>query len=407
MHISTWLKQRRILVLIVFLISAGIYAWSGGVSLHRQSFAPHYVYLADAFLHGRLELDGTPPNAVANDWTYYRGKWHVSFPPLPAILMMPFVALTGKEHFNDLVFTLIFGALNVALMSDVLPRAARTAGVELNQFARVGLTALFGFGTVHWWVAVLGQVWFTAQIIGLTLLLLALEETFGRRRPVWVCTWVALSAACRPNIGFALPALAWLLWVGRPARHFLWGLIPFGLVGLGMGWLNRARFGSPLDFGYAYMDSGELVNSFFREHGQFNLYFLGKNIHYAFLALPEWSTEWPFVRMNLWGMSMFLSTPALVYAFVAPWRTRVAQGMALGTLLVATPLLFYYNTGYGQAGYRYILDVLPFLMILIALGIRGHMTKSAGVLIIASILMGYLSLVNFTHVSFMFDRMEY
>ena len=37
---------------------------------------------------------------------------------------------------------------------------------------------------------------------------------------------------------------------------------------------------------------------------------------------------------------------------------------------MAIPDLLYYNTGWVQYGYRFLLDFLPFLLILVALGLR-------------------------------------
>jgi uncharacterized membrane protein len=66
----------------------------------------------------------------------------------------------------------------------------------------------------------------------------------------------------------------------------------------------------------------------------------------------------------------------------------------LSALLVAAPSLLYYNTGYAQAGYRFSLDFLPFLLILVAQGTRGQLSKGSILLIAASILMGFFCLVN-------------
>jgi hypothetical protein len=78
--------------LILFFASLSAYALSSGSLLAHQSLAPHFVYQAQAFLHGQLALTvPQPPNL--NDWVLQRGRWFVSFPPFPAVLMMPFVAL--------------------------------------------------------------------------------------------------------------------------------------------------------------------------------------------------------------------------------------------------------------------------------------------------------------------------
>jgi hypothetical protein len=80
----------------------------------------------------------------------------------------------------------------------------------------------------------------------------------------------------------------------------------------------------------------------------------------------------PYVSSNPWGMSIFLSTPALLYIFTADLRRRlvVACWVAIGFTLI--PILTYYGIGYAQYGYRYSLDFFPFLFILTAMGMKDN-----------------------------------
>jgi hypothetical protein len=103
-----WVRPRMLEVTTVFVFTAIAYAFTSAPFLARQSDAPHYVYLADAFAHGRFTLTDEPPCPEECDWTYYHGRWMVAFPPMPAILMLPFVAWAGTD-FNDVVFTLLLG----------------------------------------------------------------------------------------------------------------------------------------------------------------------------------------------------------------------------------------------------------------------------------------------------------
>src|SRR5436309_13721320 len=113
-----WAARHRVDI-ILFLGSLAIYAISSGGMLAHQSLAPHFVYQADAFLHGQLAMRSQPPNL--NDWVLQDGRRYVSFPPFPPVLMMPFVAIWGLS-FNDVAFTIVFGALNVALFYRLLRR---------------------------------------------------------------------------------------------------------------------------------------------------------------------------------------------------------------------------------------------------------------------------------------------
>jgi len=80
--------------LILFVASLAAYALSSDGLLAHQSFAPHFVYQAHAFLHGQLALTvPRPPNL--NDWVLWNGRWYVSFPPFPAVLMLPSALIGG------------------------------------------------------------------------------------------------------------------------------------------------------------------------------------------------------------------------------------------------------------------------------------------------------------------------
>ncbi|TMA46307.1 MAG: DUF2029 domain-containing protein, partial [Deltaproteobacteria bacterium] len=164
--------------LILFVASLAAYALSSDGLLAHQSFAPHFVYQAHAFLHGQLHLAvPQPPNL--NDWVLQDGRWYVSFPPFPALLMVPFVAVFGLS-FNDVAFTLFFAAANVAL----LYRLFRRLQAARPEWEHVALALIYGFGTLAWSCGIRGEVWFTAETIGVTLTLLYLHASIGARHPV-------------------------------------------------------------------------------------------------------------------------------------------------------------------------------------------------------------------------------
>ena len=173
------------------------------------------------------------------------------------------------------------------------------------------------------------------------------------------------------------------------------GLIPLVLVGLGMGFYNYLRYGNPFELGYRYMQLELLLARRVESTGSFNISYLAENLHNALLKLPSFKSICPFVAMDGWGLSLLVSTPLLFMLIIAPWREKVVQAMTLGALLVAIPSLLYYNTGYLQTGYRYALDFLPFLFIPVLVSTRGRLTLITVGLAALSVVMGFLSLVNF------------
>src|SRR3954452_8196856 len=104
----------------------------------RVSNHPYFNYLADAVLHGQLFLRQVPPNV--HDLVQFNGKYYLYWPPLPAVLLMPFVALFGVG-FYDITFTLVFGALNVFVVARMLRLACIRRIISLSRVQR-GLLVL-------------------------------------------------------------------------------------------------------------------------------------------------------------------------------------------------------------------------------------------------------------------------
>ncbi|MBN1266901.1 MAG: hypothetical protein JXA25_15505 [Anaerolineales bacterium] len=390
-----WLRPASVTAAAVFAFGSIVYAISSIFVISGQSTAPHYVYLADAFLDGDFVLAEKPPYSEENDWTYFEGEWSVSFPPSPALLMMPFVAIWGQD-FNDVIFTLLLGALNLLLIYELFGKICIHEKV-LPVSARLFLTGAFGFGTVHWWLSTNGMVWFTAHIAAATFLLLTLIETFEKRRPWLVALWLGLAALARPPVLFALPAVIWLLRPHRSWREIGVGSLPLLAIGGLMAIYNQTRYGNPFELGYTYMKLEALLARRVEEFGSFNTVFFKENFHHAFLNTGEWRKSFPYLVLDGWGLSLFISTPVLVCAFFAPLREKSTQALLLGVFLVAIPNLLYYNAGYLQAGYRYALDFLPFMFSLAALAWRGRnsfLGRVLSVLSVLSILTGFLMLIN-------------
>lgn len=152
--------------------------WRNAVVIFAIAFAGYYLtayllggtgpdpyayfdQLAHAFLNGEVAIDTT----IRHDLTYARGRgWVVPFPPLPALLMLPWVAFAETPRIDTILFSIIFGAINVALVYLLLEALFIRRWSRLNYRSNLWLTLLFAFGTVHWYMTLQGTVWFIAQI---------------------------------------------------------------------------------------------------------------------------------------------------------------------------------------------------------------------------------------------------
>jgi preprotein translocase subunit SecG len=128
----------------------------------------NFVRLADAFLHGRLYL---LEDITWLELAEYNGKYYIIPPPMPAILILPFVAIFGLS-FNQALASIFLGSLNVSIAFLIAKE------ITINRSVQIWTTVMFGFGTIHWWLAATGWVWFISQVTSATFLLLAIYVTF-------------------------------------------------------------------------------------------------------------------------------------------------------------------------------------------------------------------------------------
>jgi hypothetical protein len=326
-----------------------------------------FFYLADAFLHGRVWLD---TRLGYQDVIVSGGHVYVPFAPFPAIALMPIVAVFGPSIADQWET-----GINAALAASIVGLAwwfAGRAGVR-SLVDRFFLVLLLGFSTQIWWVTTRGGVWHTGHLIATILTLLCLIELWGSRR-AWLIGLLAGAAfLTRPPLAFAIPFYALLLagdaiWEPRRWPWRTWFALALGVLPslAFFFWYNAARFGSPLESGYGLALLPAWLEPV-REHGLFSTYHIPMNVDYLFLKVPKLVPTFPYFQPDGLGMSIFITSPGLLYAVRAPWRTSRVWWLAGAALVVLIPTLLYYGGGWLQFGYRYALDSIPFVWALCVL----------------------------------------
>jgi hypothetical protein len=411
-HLRRWLARAAPPGLLFFAFAA-IYAATLGDRALEPAVDDHYVPLAESWLHGRLDQLGGPRGT--NDWACFdtetrgfcpnnryrftdaeRYRWYVSFPPLPAAVILPAVALFGPE-LPDRLFWAVFAGLGPALLYALL-RALRESGSSgRGVIDDLLLTALFGLGSVYFFVAVQGTVWFAAHVVATPLLVLYLRFGLGARRPMLAGLCLGLAFLCRPTVAllaifFGVEALGAAAPEGAPLvpRDAPWGrrvsafsrtvrwpvafvkvacfAVPVVALGLLAMWHTHARFGDPFEWGHTYLQIRWRPR--IERWGLFNYHYLGRNLAIFLASLPWLSANPPYVTISKHGLALWVTTPGLLLAL---WprrtsRTMVALTMAIAPVLVLN--LMYQNSGWIQFGYRFALDYLPLVFALLALGGR-------------------------------------
>jgi hypothetical protein len=432
---SLWHRAR--IPLLIFVISLGAYLGTAAGRLRKQSDEPHYVWLAQTLLEGRLSLSRPPPSE--NDWALVteltlrdgrklRGTFlqtggtgwfktttgkrlvitedmvarrdyvrYVSFPWFPAILMLPFVAI-WKLRFNDVIFTCVLAAFNPVLVWAVLQRLRAFHLSQRSTVENLWLVALFAFGTVHFFASVMGQVWYTAHVVGVALSALYLLAALEGRHPVLAGLCLGLGFITRTPLPFLFPLVVgeilrrnlmplalsspdpchrpelipWLrsLWPKvnwRPAlkQLTLAALPAVAIAGLAL-FANYLRFDNPFEFGHYYLNVVHAER--IQRWGLFNYHFLPRNLAVMLTLLPRIQVHPPYLQIPWHGLGIFFTTPIFVYLIWPRRRSPVQPWLYLSCLLPIVAHLLYQNSGWVQFGYRFSLDYTVLLIALLAIG---------------------------------------
>ena len=177
----------------------------------------------------------------------------------------------------------------------------------------------------------------------------------------------------------------WLRWTIQSA-------VPLVLAVGALLLYNYARFGDPRDFGYLNENVADALAAKLHTYGQFNLRYLPKNFWAMWLAGPQWNEERNFWQPDPEGMSLLLTTPALIYLIRARGRSLLVWGGWLSLVLLLIPLLLYYNTGWWQFGYRFSLDFMVPVMVLLAVAVRRRPTWPMRLLILTGVVVNLYGL---------------
>lgn len=359
----------------------------------RVSSAPYYNYLADAFLHGQLNLRLIPPSLY--DLTVFQGKYYLQWGPLPGLLAMPWVALFGVQS-SDVLQTIIVGALNAGIFALLLRRVDRRGWVTLSPIRRALLSLFFTLGTAMTPLPAVGMVWYLVQLESVTAALLAFLAAFSledEKAFFWTGCAVAGIMLTRISAVFVAVFLAWYLlrrhwgqgW-RRVARECLVGLLPVMAAGGLLLAYNLLRFGQPFENGASFHLMGPQYVENFKHYGYLSLHYLPVNayltyIYYPFLSLCQHT-------LGTAGGSLFLLSPLFLGAIYDLWQDRADPDtwvLLLAALLGNIPVMMIMAPGSVNFGPRYALDfILPVLMLTLR-GVRRWPLPWVGMLTLASV----------------------
>jgi len=399
----TLLEKPRFWFLFAF-VTYFVLSLSGGSPFRVNQYA-YFNYLADAFLHGQLNLRLLPPNL--HDLSFFNGRYFLYWPPMPAIVLIPFVAIFGVG-FSDVFFNLLLASANVTMVAALLRAADRKGLVTLGVNYRSALVFFFAFGTVHVVLALFGKVWSTAQLLGFLFVALAYLcalELDGVNSFLAVGLFMACAMLTRNHLIFTGIWPAYYLlsknWGNRP-KVYGFALLAV-LPSLAMGSLfliyNFMRFGNPFDLGIAYHSMSTMFIADYQKYGAFNVHYIPINFYYQYIHYPILS----ILQLNVdvyMGGSLFLLSPVFFFAFRGIFRERGNLNvwmLTISILATSIPILLLMGTGWVQYGPRYTLDFTVPLLLLTAYGIPAVSRRLLTWLIALSIMQYIPGIILFAY----------
>lgn len=344
----------------------------------------HPLRLADAFLHGRLDVANAKELGHL-DWAIYPkddpdAKYYPLEPPGTALVVLPGVAIYGLA-LNQSLVSVVIGALNISVVFSLMRRLAEKLS------AAIWMTFLFAFGTIYWWNATNGGVWYFAHTVAVLFLFLAVYETLVGKRPFRAGLLLGAAYMTRlPTIlGFPffliMFAEAGLLSAAFqiPQRIFKERSLPIAevksllkradvkvlarfaagltVVVILLSVYNYVRFDTPLHASYynwhVFCEEGSLYNdrcqgenkapgALFggdgflgaRTNGLFDISYIPRHLPVLFERLPYMTEEAPYLIFD-WndGPPFWATTPIFLFALFAGIRHRRVKTFGWAALL--------------------------------------------------------------------------
>jgi len=338
----------------------------------RSSPYNNYVLLAQALLHGHAWI-AWPGNYI--DALPFNGQYYIIEGPMPAVLLLPFVAIFGT--FNQTALAIVLGAVAIGAAFELGERF----GVPLQ--TNVWVCAFLLAGTDLLWCAMLGDVWFIAHVCAVCFTMLALVELAGSKRAWLVALWAGCAILSRFDLVLALPVYAYLLGDRERVRSFASVLVPIAVVWIGY---NLARWGTWYDIGYTawyHQDQAGMPTG-----SPFRLQYFPYELWSFFIQAPQRIAAYPYLAPSISGVALTWTSPALVLAFFARKPVRWVVALWVAAALCAAPNFVYYVNGFAQFGMRHALDFEPFLVALIFLAARERLPRWGMALMAYSMVVG-------------------
>jgi len=324
------------------------------------------VFQAEAFLRGHLNID-----QYLSDVSVFEGQYYVCFPPLPAIIMTPLVAVFGSMV-NSILVSLLFACFSLYLMYALLTKLMADSPGKKWVFVS------FFFGSGYWWVVLTSDhINGFAHVICTCLLIMLLIEILGRQRPLVIGLLWSFAFLTRQMTIFYGILIIYFLVIDQPdkkkgIKDMSIAFIMFFAFVTSYLFFNYFRFHAFLDSGYNYLIYAAPVQERINNYGLFSTKYFFYNFYHLFLKghsiIFSGSMNLQAIGMDQYGTSLLAASPYVIFSIKAQQGKKFKLAFWATILSIMLSILFYHNNGWMQVNtQRFSLDFLPALMVLIAL----------------------------------------
>ncbi|MDI6820593.1 MAG: hypothetical protein QMD65_00225 [Patescibacteria group bacterium] len=333
--------------------------------------AEHFSYLAESFISGVTYFLKMPAMSWG-DTTLFNNHYYWPLGPFPAVLLIPFVWIFKQfnvffhQGYLQLPIVIGIGYLFFAVAKRL----------KINN--RDSLYATLAFiSSSFFMLAIQPSGWIFSQIIVIFFIFLALLEYLTRKRYLIIGFLMGCVLATRITAGLGILFFVLDIIFSQESKKIKYqNLInlaaPFMIIIILLGFYNYLRFENFLDSGYKHqiLTNPALIKA--RDYGLFSIHHLASNLYYFLLAgpIPVFKDSisrvlaFPFIKPDPWGMSIFITSPYLLYMFCLKYKDGLSKIILITATIIALPIFLYYGIGWIQFGYRYAFDFLPFIFLL-------------------------------------------
>lgn len=169
-----------------------------------------------------------------------------------------------------------------------------------------------------------------------------------------------------------------------------------------LGIYNYLRFDSFFETGYRYHVPHPFPLSENYAYGETSLIHIPANLYVFFIKPPapllanehSFVFRFPYLKADPWGMAIWFTSPLFLFLLFRFRKNKYFLSSLLTTVCIAMPIFTYFSVGFAQFGYRYTLDFLPFLFLLLIPTLLPKLSKTAIALIIVGVIFNCLYITS-------------